>query len=207
MPNLIDKIRSSGNSLIDRIREMPVSPEITEDTSFSESPAIPQQFDIKMIEELVRKEVEKNFLRYKIELKGDKGDEGRRGERGLSGKDGSDAEAETPYSIIKKINSLDVKPALQIDAKHIKGLSKEFGARVIHRGGINLISGETPSGTINGSNASFTLAYTPKSETEKVYLNGMRQQRNSDYTISGGVITFSLPPYSPAAILVDYEKQ
>jgi len=55
-----------------------------------------------------------------------------------------------------------------------------------------LVVRETPSGTINGSNAIFTLAHTPVSGTEQVFVNGVLQDPGSgnDYTISSGTITF-----------------
>lgn len=51
---------------------------------------------------------------------------------------------------------------------------------------------ETPSGTVNGSNDTFTLAHTPTVGTEEVYVNGILQDSGSgnDYTISAGTITF-----------------
>lgn len=58
---------------------------------------------------------------------------------------------------------------------------------------------ETPSGTVNGSNVTFTLAATPVSGSEEVFVNGLLQDAGSgnDYTISSGTITFeagSAPP-------------
>lgn len=51
---------------------------------------------------------------------------------------------------------------------------------------------ETPSGTINGSNAVFTLANTPISGSEHVTLWGVEMDAGSgnDYTITGNTITF-----------------
>jgi len=51
---------------------------------------------------------------------------------------------------------------------------------------------ETPSGTVNGSNVTFTLANTPVSGKEEIYVNGIQQDpgAGNDYTISGATITF-----------------
>jgi len=51
---------------------------------------------------------------------------------------------------------------------------------------------ETPAGTINGSNPTFTLANTPVAGTESLYVNGLLQDpgAGNDYTISGLTITF-----------------
>jgi hypothetical protein len=51
--------------------------------------------------------------------------------------------------------------------------------------------GETPVGTINGSNTAFTLAFTPSpSSSVQLYVNGLRMDQGVDYTISGAVVTF-----------------
>jgi hypothetical protein len=66
---------------------------------------------------------------------------------------------------------------------------------------------ETPSGTVNGSNVTFTLANAPVSGTEQVYLNGLLQDAGSnDYSISTVTITFVTAPLSGDKILVSYYK-
>lgn len=52
------------------------------------------------------------------------------------------------------------------------------------------ITGETPTGTIDGSNASFTLAHTPYSGSLEVKRNGLVAQPTTEYTVSGDTITF-----------------
>lgn len=58
--------------------------------------------------------------------------------------------------------------------------------------GGTLVTRETPSGTVNGSNTDFVLASTPTSGTEMVFVNGvlMDSGAGNDYTISGATITF-----------------
>jgi hypothetical protein len=56
----------------------------------------------------------------------------------------------------------------------------------------------SPSGTINGSNVTFTLASTPTSNSLSLYLNGVLQTPNVDYTLSGTTITFTTAPVSGA---------
>lgn len=72
----------------------------------------------------------------------------------------------------------------------------------------NFVFDETPSGTINGSNADFTIANTPTSNTLRVYMNGVRVLSGSGngYTLSGTTITFTTAPISGDAIRVDYMK-
>ncbi len=72
----------------------------------------------------------------------------------------------------------------------------------------NFVFDETPSGTINGSNADFTIANTPTSGTVRVYLNGLRVLAGSGdgYTISGTTITMTTAPVSGDTLRVDYMK-
>lgn len=72
----------------------------------------------------------------------------------------------------------------------------------------NYVVRETPSGTINGSNTDFTLASTPVSGTEQVFLNGILQEpgAGNDYTIATNVITFLTAPIAGDRIRVTYLK-
>ena len=63
---------------------------------------------------------------------------------------------------------------------------------------------ETPSGSINGSNTAFTLAATPTTGSEHVYLNGILQTEGTDYTISGANITMLSAPETGAILRVSY---
>jgi hypothetical protein len=54
-----------------------------------------------------------------------------------------------------------------------------------------------PTGTINGSNTSFTLSPTPAASSNvNCFLNGVQQQQGAgnDYTISGATITYLTAP-------------
>lgn len=71
----------------------------------------------------------------------------------------------------------------------------------------NVVTRETPSGTINGSNVTFTLAFTPVAGTEHVYLNGLLQtDSGADYSISGATITFVSAPQTGDVLRVSYLK-
>lgn len=72
----------------------------------------------------------------------------------------------------------------------------------------NVVTRETPSGTINGSNATFTLANTPVAGTESLYLNGILQDSGAgnDYTISGVTITMLNVPVSGDKLRASYLK-
>jgi len=67
------------------------------------------------------------------------------------------------------------------------------------------IYGELP--IVSNGSANVTLANTPISNTERVYLNGLRMAKGSsqDYTISGTTITFSSPLLTDDIVLCDYK--
>jgi|26BtaG_2_1085354.scaffolds.fasta_scaffold01581_7 hypothetical protein len=65
---------------------------------------------------------------------------------------------------------------------------------------------ETPSGTINGSNKTFTLSVTPISGSLEVYLNGAFQTAGGeDYTLSESTITFVNAPPTGSVLRVRYQ--
>jgi len=65
---------------------------------------------------------------------------------------------------------------------------------------------ELPSGTINSSNTSFSLAHTPTSGIQ-LYLNGVLQQPGSgkDYTLLGTTITMTAAPNTGDVLLATYQ--
>lgn len=72
----------------------------------------------------------------------------------------------------------------------------------------NFVDKETPSGTINGANVTFTLANTPVAGSEHVYLNGILQEvgAGNDYTISGATITYLTAPLTGEKLKASYRK-
>lgn len=72
----------------------------------------------------------------------------------------------------------------------------------------NFVTRETPTGTVNGSNTTFTLANTPTAGTEEVFLNGILQEpgAGNDYTISGATITYLAAPLTGDRLRVNYRK-
>lgn len=74
----------------------------------------------------------------------------------------------------------------------------------------NFVWSETPTGTVNGTNAAFVLANTPTSGTLRVHVDGVRMNAggSNDYTISAATITFNAGaiPQTGDVILCDYMK-
>ena len=66
-------------------------------------------------------------------------------------------------------------------------------------------SQEVPAGTINGSNTSFTLAYSPASVIV-LCLNGLLQRQGAgyDYTVSGQTITMNFAPQPGDSLVAVY---
>jgi hypothetical protein len=71
---------------------------------------------------------------------------------------------------------------------------------------LNLVSNEVPSGSINGTNTTFTLANTPILGSVSLYRNGVLQYAGAgnDYTISGSTITTTTAPGSGSILLATY---
>jgi hypothetical protein len=64
------------------------------------------------------------------------------------------------------------------------------------------VVGETPSGTVNNSNKSFTLVNTPISGTLQLYLDGLR---TTAFTISTNTITMTTAPNYGQTLTADYD--
>jgi|SRR5581483_47276 len=72
----------------------------------------------------------------------------------------------------------------------------------------DFVVNETPSGTINGSNTSFTLANTPLAGTEQIFQDGILLLKGAglDYTISGATITMINAPATGDNLRASYQK-
>ena len=73
----------------------------------------------------------------------------------------------------------------------------------------NVIKRETPSGAVNSSNTTFTIANASVSGSEEVYLNGILQDEgaSNDYTMTDSeTIEFNDPPMTGDKVRVSYLK-
>jgi hypothetical protein len=75
-------------------------------------------------------------------------------------------------------------------------------------GASNIVTEETPSGSVNGVNTTYTLANTPTTGTLRLHLNGLRLKSGAgnDYTISTNTITMTTAPVSGDVLIADYLK-
>lgn len=77
------------------------------------------------------------------------------------------------------------------DCLHVDGTSGPCGSQTSTTSGPTFIDGEAPAGTVNGSNAVFTLTYSPApAGSLALYRNGMLQKPATDYSLAGNIITF-----------------
>lgn len=73
-------------------------------------------------------------------------------------------------------------------------------------GSASWVYNETPSGTVDGSNTTFTLAHTPVSGSLMLFRDGQLMKEGDDYTLSGNTITFSTAPASGSVLLATYQS-
>jgi hypothetical protein len=66
------------------------------------------------------------------------------------------------------------------------------------------IDKEIPVGVINNVNKNFNLSFTPVLKSEHVYLNGLLQDADEDYTITGSTISFIDAPLVGMKIRCSY---
>lgn len=93
---------------------------------------------------------------------------------------------------------------ISVDGSSITGLGTP-GSPLVATGGTTNAYAETPSGTINSSNVTFTLAHTPAdTDGVLVLLDGVTQYNGIDYTVSGSTITFSVAPTTGSTIFAYY---
>ncbi len=71
--------------------------------------------------------------------------------------------------------------------------------------GTYFVENGVPTGAINGSNVTFTLASAPSPTSSlEVYLNGQKLKLTTDYSVSGVTITMVTAPETGMVITVTY---
>lgn len=72
----------------------------------------------------------------------------------------------------------------------------------------NFVDKEIPVGAINGVNVTYSLANTPITGSDHIYLNGVLQESGAgnDYTIAAAIITMLSAPLAGEKIRVSYRK-
>lgn len=76
--------------------------------------------------------------------------------------------------------------------------------------GNSFVLNETPSGSINSSNAVFTAATDYVGGSLEVYLNGLKQRLTTDYaetSPAAGTFTFTTAPVTGDSVVIDYQAE
>jgi Avian adenovirus fibre, N-terminal len=98
---------------------------------------------------------------------------------------------------------------VNIDASTMQISTNLLGVKTgTYLGSSNIVTRETPTGAINGVNATFTLASTPTAGTEEVFLNGLLLEpgAGNDYNIASATITMLVVPQTGDRLKVNYRK-
>lgn len=137
--------------------------------------------------------------------------------KGIDYFDGIDGSPDTPEQILEKVN----KAKELIKRNRVEGLNEQIEilqkqiremARVRHGGGVggggsaNWIR-ETPVGTINGSNVTFTITSNIIPNSETLYLGGIGLTPTTDYSISGRTITYVTAPPTNNTHSIKYQRR
>ena len=74
--------------------------------------------------------------------------------------------------------------------------------------GNGFVDMEIPVGAIDDVNVTYTIAFTPYTNSVHVWMNGVLQRVGglNDYTISGTTITFNVAPSTNSTLVVSYRK-
>jgi hypothetical protein len=92
-------------------------------------------------------------------------------------------------AIIDATGAIDGAAGTLSDCMHVDGTSGPCGTG--GSGSSGFVDAETPGGTLNGTNATFTLANAPDPPASlTLFRNGLLQDQNGDYTLAGSTITF-----------------
>lgn len=97
-------------------------------------------------------------------------------------------------AVINSAGQIDAVTGNVNDCVLVDGSSAPCGGVGDGSSNIAYSDAETPVGAVNGSNPTFTLAFTPAPSLSLIlYVNGLYMSPNVDYTLSGGTITFLAP--------------
>lgn len=114
---------------------------------------------------------------------------------------------ELPYTSRAATSLEDGSLKERIDAGDVSVdfiLAARFLSAVGGGGGATHVADETPSGTIDSANTTFTLASTPTTFMG-LYLNGQKLIRGGeDYSIAGDTITMTIAPDPGDSLRADY---
>jgi len=110
-------------------------------------------------------------------------------------------------AVINASGSIDGAAGNLTDCMHVDGTSGPCGTGTGGSTTGTFVDAEIPAGTLDGANASFTLANAPNpSSSLYIYRNGLLLKSAADYSLSGAAITFlaGAVPQPGDALLASY---
>ncbi len=94
-------------------------------------------------------------------------------------------------AMINALGELETVSGSDADCVHVDGSADLCGGASSTSLGAQFRDGETPSGAVNGTNATFTLSYVPNpAGSLLLYKNGLLQKAGTDFTLSSQTVTF-----------------
>ena len=112
--------------------------------------------------------------------------------------------AAQPSEIALNLQAQEVALNLQPSEVVLNALT---GATINNYGSSDIVVGEIPNGTINGSNATFTTDYDFVPESVLVFRNGLAQYNPTHYTTTGTTtINLNFSPIVGDVLTVNYTK-
>jgi len=95
-------------------------------------------------------------------------------------------------------------PKIQVDG--VSSLCDRDGLPLPLGGGSQVV-GETPSGIVNNSNATFTTAFAFVPASVELFINGVRQKRILDFTTTGTTTVLTTDsPLTGELLQLNYER-
>ena len=115
-----------------------------------------------------------------------------------------------PITWLDKIDGFDLgDPQKNVNASDMNQIKNQHNALETTVAGLatsSFVDNEIPSGSINGINGLFDLAFTPIAGSLKLYRNGVRQEVTTTYSITGSQISFLVAPETGDTLRADYRK-
>ena len=110
-------------------------------------------------------------------------------------------------AVINSVGSIDGAMGNLSDCLHVDGTSGSCGTGSTTSGSVSFVDSETPGGTVDGSNTTFTLANAPNpSSSVALFRNGLLMKPGMDYTVSGSSVLFQtgVAPQPGDTLLASY---
>jgi hypothetical protein len=110
-------------------------------------------------------------------------------------------------AVINSTGSIEGATGSPTDCLHVDGTSGTCGTGGGGGGSVTFVDAEVPGGTLDGTNAAFTLSNAPTPPASlTIFRNGLLLRPGGDYTLSGNAVTFlsGAIPQPADALLASY---